>query len=150
MILDHLENATLYYRLGDRLAVALRALQKPELLRADDGRHELQGADVFALVQRYDTKPRDQGRWEAHRRHIDVQYVVSGTEVMGHAQLAGMTVTEPYNAEKDVVFLDGQGNFITVAAGMFAIFHPHDAHMPGLAVAVPAPVHKIVIKIRVD
>lgn len=151
MILDHIGNATLYHRLGDRFAAAFRALQTPELLQAEPGRYELQGADLFALPQHYTTKPRDKGKWEAHRRYIDIQYVVSGAELMGHAPLANMSVTEPYNEEKDILFLSGQGNYFTVTAGQFAIFYPHDVHMPTLAANdVPAPIHKIVIKVLAD
>jgi YhcH/YjgK/YiaL family protein len=74
--------------------------------------------------------------------------MVEGAEVMGCAALADLQVTEPYNVEKDVLFLTGTGNFFTVSAGMFAIFFPHDAHMPQLAVTTPAPVRKIVVKVR--
>ena len=150
MILDRIENASLYYCLGARIELALRALQKADLLNAAPGCYELDGSDVFALCQRYDTKPRELGKWEAHRRNIDVQYVVSGTEVMGHAHLADMQISEPYNEEKDVLFLTGRGNFFTVTAGMFAIFFPHDVHMPTLSASLPAPVQKIVVKVRAD
>ena len=34
--------------------------------------------------------------------------------------------------------------------GLFAVFFPQDAHMPGLAVDQPEPVKKMVIKIRWD
>jgi YhcH/YjgK/YiaL family protein len=150
MILDHIQNAGLYYKLGDRLAAGLRALQTDELLRAEPGRIELQGADVFASPQGYVTKPREQGKWEAHRKYIDIQYIVEGPEVMGCAPVGNLQVTEPYNAEKDVMFLTGKGDFFTVSDGMFAIFFPHDAHMPQLTAGVPAPVRKIVIKVRAD
>lgn len=148
MILDHIQNAMQYHRLNDHLSIALEALKKPELLRAESGRYELQGDDVFALPQRYTSKPHEQGKWEAHRKYVDVQYIVSGTETMGHALLSNMTVTEPYSEEKDVLFLSGKGNLVTLTAGMFTIFFPHDVHMPGLAAATPAEVHKIVIKVR--
>jgi YhcH/YjgK/YiaL family protein len=150
MIIDHIKHASLYYRLNDRIAMALQAVQSTEFLSAEPGRHELQGSDVFALVQHYNTKPPAFGKWEAHRRYIDLQYVVSGDEVIGQAHLGKMTVTEPYNEEKDVLFLSGQGNFFTVSAGTFVIFFQQDVHMPGLAVCAPAPVHKIVIKFRMD
>lgn len=123
MILDHIQNAALYYCLGPRLALALRALQKTDLLNAAPGCYELQGSDVFALAQRYDTKPRALGKWEAHRRNIDVQYVVAGAEVMGHAPARDMAPTDAYDEKKDILFLAGaSGNFLTVSAGMFAIF----------------------------
>jgi len=50
---------------------------------------------------------------------------------------------------QDVASLAGDGNFLTVSAGMFVIFFPQDAHMPYLAAAAPGPVRKIVLKVRV-
>ncbi len=150
MIIDHIEHASKYCQLNDRVAMALRAAQSTEFLSAHPGRYALQEPDVFALVQQYSTKPQAFGKWEAHRRYIDLHYVVSGREVIGHAHLNSMTVTEPYNEEKDVLFLAGEGNFFTVSAGTFVIFFEQDVHMPGLAVSAPEPVHKIVIKFRME
>ncbi len=150
MIIDHIENSSLYFPLGERIATALRALQTADLLRAEPGRHEIQESEVFALVQKYETKPRKLGVWEAHRRYIDVQYVVSGVEVIGHAHLPNLSVTKPYTDKEDILFAEGDGNFLTVSAGMFVIFFSHDAHMPSLAAGTPGPAHKIVVKVRVD
>ncbi len=150
MIVDHLQNAPLYFALGPRMEAAFRALRSGELLRSESGRHELVGPDVFAIVQHYETKPRRLGKWEAHRRYADIQFIVSGVETIGHSLVSDMRIVQEYDDEKDVVFLVGQGSFATLRAGMFAVFYPHDAHMPGLAADAPAPVHKIVVKVRVD
>ncbi len=50
------------------------------------GRHDLDGDDLFALVQEYTTRAADECVWEAHRRYIDVQFVVTGAERMGVAR----------------------------------------------------------------
>ena len=64
----------------------------------------------------------------------------------------GMTVESPYDAEKDVEFYAGGaeiGKFFNVDAGEFALFFPHDVHMPSLAIAKPqAAVKKVVVKVR--
>jgi YhcH/YjgK/YiaL family protein len=150
LIIDSIENASLYFPLNDRFAAAFRALESRQLLQAEAGRHVLQDTDLFALVQRYTTKPHSEGRWEAHLRYIDLQYIVSGTEVMGHAQLSSLALAEPYDEAKDIMFLTGDGNLFTLPAGSFAVFFPHDAHMPMLSPGSPTPVHKIVLKIRAD
>jgi biofilm protein TabA len=98
-------------------------------------------------VQGYQTKPRPQGKWEAHRRYIDIQVVLRGAELVGHADLNALTETEPYSKEKDVAFYTGQGNFFVLSAGWATVFLPHDAHMPSLAIDSPAPVQKVVIKL---
>ena len=121
---------------------------------ANSLRVDLQGDDVFALVQRYRTKSPEEGFWEAHRRYIDVQCVIEGAENMGCAPLESMRITQPYDAEKDYVMLAPRRpedvNYVCVPEGMFAIFMPHDAHFPGLAVGGKiASVKKIVVKVAV-
>ena len=88
--------------------------------------------------------------WESHRRYADVQFVQTGHERIGWAPLSAMTVTRPYDLEKDVQLLSGSGTMLPVPAGTFAIFLPQDAHMPCIAADKPAPVRKIVIKLGVD
>ena len=113
-----------------------------------DGRVEIDGDRIFALPQGYQTRPAAQCRWEAHRRYIDIQYVVTGREAMGYAPLSTLKPTTDFDQAKDVGFYDGTGSIITVEAGMFAIFFPHDAHMPCMQVTGrPEPVRKVVVKV---
>jgi YhcH/YjgK/YiaL family protein len=150
MILDRLSRHALYRHLNPRLTVAFDALLSRNLIEASDGTYEIDGRNVFAIVQRYTTKPREQGRWEAHRRYADVQFVVSGIEMMGWTPVDELTVSTPYNDDKDIVFLDGNGPHqnVAVASGLMAVFFSSDAHMPGLANGQPSVVHKIVMKVR--
>ena len=100
------------------------------------------------MVQEYDTKPAAQAKWEAHRKYIDIQYVISGMERMGFANLKTMQVGE-YAPERDFQALNGAGSFVDVFAGAFVIFFPEDGHMPCLCVDAPEPVRKIVLKVRI-
>ena len=151
MILDRLENAGYYRGLGQRVSDALNYLANTDLSRVPEGRHSLDGEGLFALVQRYRTKPIHEAKWEAHRRYIDVQHIVQGTERMGYAPLdSRFTIRQPYDADKDIVFFDAQGDLFEVRAGMFVLFGPQDVHAPGLACSsdVPAEVLKVVVKCR--
>jgi YhcH/YjgK/YiaL family protein len=109
---------------------------------------DIDGDNLYALVQEYVTKPVEQGVWEAHRRYIDVQYMVSGTERMGVANLRVMRLGE-YSAEKDFQPMIGTGNFLDVFAGAFVIFFPEDAHMPGLQASQPEFIRKVVLKVKI-
>lgn len=149
MIIDHIENAAAYGGLGERVRMALDYLAKTDVTELAPGRYEVDDDKVFALVQRYDTKPREKGVWEAHRRYIDLQYVASGIETMGYAPLGSLTVSKPYAPEGDCELLEGAGAFFDAAAGTFALFYPQDAHMPGLACGASQPVVKVVVKIAV-
>ena len=148
MITDRLANLHRYE--GDkRLTRAITFLDRADLKTLADGRYEIDGDAAYALVQRYTSKPPDRGRWEAHQRYADVQVVVEGTERLGYGPMAGFA-RGTYDPAKDVEFLTGDGAFVQLAAGDFVVLWPGEAHMPGMANGAPAPVTKVVVKIRMD
>ncbi|PKM97808.1 MAG: YhcH/YjgK/YiaL family protein [Elusimicrobia bacterium HGW-Elusimicrobia-3] len=133
------------------LALALAWLRRPEAAGLPDGRYEIDGERVFALVQRYETLA-GEPRFEAHRRYADVQYLAAGAETIAAAPLAALAVTEAYDAGKDVCFgavPAGRASLLVLAAGELAILYPEDAHAPRLAAGAPAPVTKIVVKVEI-
>jgi biofilm protein TabA len=133
---------------------ALRYLQENRERNLPDGRYEIDGSRLFALVQSYETLPNGPDtEYEAHQNYIDVQYIVSGVEGMGWAPLECMQVRSSYNPEKDVVLGECQPELTTltrVNAGQAVIFFPADAHAPKLAVTAPVAVKKIVVKVAVS
>jgi YhcH/YjgK/YiaL family protein len=148
MIADHIQHAAQYYSLGERFRDAFKYLQSTDFSIIPLEKQSIRGEEVFALPQQYETKLRHAGKWESHRRYADIQYLVSGREQMGVAQLEAMRVIEAYNAEKDYMFLEGAGQFLNYAAGNFAVYFPHDVHMPGLAIDAPELVKKVVVKVE--
>lgn len=160
MIIDQLSNASSAFyaglltkhsgafALGDRLLKALHFLQTTDVLSAQPGTIEIDGKQVYAMIQHYNTKPKESGFWEAHRKYIDVQYVAEGVELMGYVNLHQVKAGE-YDAAKDFLLAEGEGNFLKMPAGTFIILTPEDAHMPGIAVDAPQPVKKVVIKVAV-
>ncbi len=145
MIVDKLDKVDCY-RWDKKMARAFKFLKKNDLSSLKDGRIDIDGDKLFALVQSYDSKPLSKGSWEAHRKYADVQVVVSGTEQMGYAEIDSLTAN-PYDEGKDFMRLTGEGGFCRMSAGMFMVLYPQDAHMPGMAIDKPAPVKKIVVKV---
>ena len=150
MIIDQLTNSSLYLGVHKRLAVAFDYLRKTDLAKVEPGTYEIDGRKVYAMVQQYETKIKEKGRWEAHRKYIDVQYVHKGQERFGYANLrelkAGM-----YEEAKDFLPLEGGGgDFFVVREGTFVVLLPQDGHMPGIAVSTPQPVKKFVVKVALD
>jgi YhcH/YjgK/YiaL family protein len=147
MILDRLENTHWYRNLHPLFGPAFDYLATAPLADLPAGKQTIQGEQLFALVNDYTTQPAEKCRFETHRRYADIQLVVRGVEQIGVANLADMTIAEPYSAERDVTFFQGHGDQITLAAGTFAIFFPQDAHQPGIALAEPVPARKVVVKV---
>lgn len=150
MIIDKIENAELYYKLGERILKSFNYIKKADLKKLKPGRYDIDGDNIFALISEYQIKPEAEGKLEAHRKYIDIQYVIEGEELMGYAPLGNQKTLEAYKEENDIVFYKGEKVLIKVSAGMFAIFFPEDVHMPGICVDKKSPVKKLVIKIKVD
>jgi YhcH/YjgK/YiaL family protein len=148
MILDDLPQWRRYQTLGPRFQQGFRYLETVAA-QTPLGRYELAGNDLFALVQTYPTRPVEQCRFEAHRQYADIQYIIAGNETILWAPLAALTtVTEPYNAEKDVAFFanPASSTALPVGTGQFAVFLPEDGHAPGSGTG---DVRKVVVKVRV-
>ena len=106
---------------------------------------EIEGNSLYVMTQQYISKPETSGKWEAHRRYIDVQYLVSGSERICYSPIAKMALGD-YDPQKDFQALSGNGQFLQLNAGSFMVFFPQDAHMPGLANGFETPIKKIVVK----
>jgi len=149
MIIDQIRHAASYFGISRNIASALGFIRDTALNGLSTGKHVIAGDTVYALVSEYQTKPAGQGQWEAHRRYVDIQCIVSGEEQMGYAAIAGLKELRPYEPEKDCLLLEGQGEFLIARPGMFVLFMPQDAHMPGLAVKEPGFIKKVVVKVLV-
>jgi len=149
MIIDSLKNAGMYYGVSSKLKAAFEYLQKTDFEKMEPGRYGIDGTNVYAMVQQYETKPMEQGAWEAHRKYIDIQYVYTGSELMGYSCIEGMKVVKEYDESGDYLLLEGEGNFFKVEAGYFAVFAPDDVHMPCIAIKATTKVKKVVVKVAV-
>ncbi len=151
MICDRIENASLYAGISPFLARAFDALKDSVLVNGPDGRRDIDGDNIYCLIQRYRSRPPVECKLESHQNYIDVQFVLSGEEVIRHAHRDSLEVSQPYDSAKDralYVPRDGMSS-VWLDAGTFAVFFPHDAHMPCLQADGPADVHKVVVKVRV-
>jgi YhcH/YjgK/YiaL family protein len=148
MIIDRIENAALYYPLHPKFKQAFDYIAQIDVHNIPAGRHDIDNG-MYVLVQEYTTKQKGEGKWEAHRRYIDLQYVVQGAEGMGYANIHHLQQGE-YDAAKDFLPLFGEGDLINLKSGCFVLLFPEDAHMPSMAIENPEPAKKIVIKIAVE
>lgn len=104
----------------------------------------------FANAEEYETKLTS--RFEAHRKMVDVQIVISGTELIHFAPINdNFVVDEPYDETRDIMFMKGEvKDTVLLRAGDACIIGPELAHMPGMAVNGSSHVKKIVLKIPVE
>ncbi len=151
MIVSDLEHIEQQVPMTPALQMATAFLRKHDLNSLADGRVELDGDRVFAIIQRYETVKTDAPKFEYHRKYIDVQFIASGEETIGWTPAESMTITEAYAADRDICFGAAAGTWTPVhlQAGQLAVLWPADGHAPKLASGKPSPVMKIVVKIAV-
>ena len=149
MIQDNIKNASSYYYLGERFEKGFEYLQRTDILELKNGRYEIDGTDVFVNIQDYQTKSLEDGRFEAHKKYADIQYIVKGSENMGYGLMKDFKPVTFYDETNDIMFLEGSGEFIQANSGDFIIFMPQEAHMPCISVQESSYVKKAVVKVKI-
>ncbi|MDD5326840.1 MAG: YhcH/YjgK/YiaL family protein [Phycisphaerae bacterium] len=152
MIVDKIENAYLYAGVSAKIKTGLEILKDEKLATKKDGRYEVNGDELYYIVQRYTTKPIKEGRLEAHKKYIDIQFAAEGEELIGHCLLGQLNIEEPYDEAKDVAFYKVSEKIDTIRLdkGTFCILFPQDGHMPCCQFNGPSNVVKVVVKVKAD
>ena len=117
------------------------------------GRYHLDGDNIFAILNNSTTSPASQRRPEAHRKYIDIQYVLEGVEDVGFACASDrLVVEEDLLEEKDIIFYSHVPNesFVTLRPGDFIVLFPEDVHRVLCQKEGCETVRKVVGKVRVD
>jgi YhcH/YjgK/YiaL family protein len=132
MILESLENAGRYANLHPGFRQGFEFLARPNLTGLDSGKYEIDGDRVFALINRDPGRGHAGARLEAHRKYIDIQFLVSGSEEIGWRPTSECSqLTDPYDSSRDIMFFaDPSHAWINLPVGKFMIFYPQDAHAP--------------------
>ncbi len=151
MIFDAIANLK-HYGIPKAEAIA-RFIAEHDCLNLPNGEIPIEGKDLFVKVMEYEPKPLDQARFETHRVHADVQYIVRGVELMQIARPQDLTPTTEYDSVGDYQFYTARPEGITalvVQSGEFTVFYPGKPHRPScLYQNHKAKVKKLVFKIKI-
>jgi biofilm protein TabA len=149
VILDTLGNASRYADMHPGFTRAFEFLASTDMTALAPGRHDLEGDNLFVLINENAGRGEDAARLEVHRRYIDIQYTIQGEELIGWVPLVRCVAPDgAFDEKKDILFLDDRpSTFVSVPPGSFAIFFPHDAHAP---LAGQGLLKKAVVKVAVD
>ena len=146
---DQLSNATDYYQIHSDIEQAFSFLQSAELETLDPGFHNIDGDHLFCLIMKGEGLAKDEAKLEAHRKTIDIHYVIRGVDQIGWKKATECSqINQQYDEERDIVYYgDEPTSWISVPSGSFAIFYPEQAHagMTGNSF-----IHKAVVKIALQ
>lgn len=144
--------AEAYFKNKDRWEKAFAFLKENNLNDLEIKRYDIDGDNLFATVSEYLTKNDEDARFEDHRKYIDIQYVISGKEIMEVTPVSQkLEILEPYDSEKDIEFMTVMDyTSLEATPEKFFIFFPDDIHRPGMKDGENAIVRKIVVKVKID
>jgi biofilm protein TabA len=150
MIFDTIEQLRLYGPLHKDIETVCRYLTSHDLLITPHGRYELDGDRVYLSLGMNNGKG-DKAKLEAHRRYLDIQCVLYGSDIIGWSPLTEYLHAEgPFDTQKDIQFFTDIPQYrLAVPEGTFAIFFPSDAHAP-LGCAEDSQVLKAIFKLAIS
>lgn len=149
MIFDHISNAQRYATLHQIFPQVFEFIKNTDLNKLANGKHSIIGNDVFVIIERVAGRTQESAKLECHRKYIDIQLVLSGTDTMGWKPLSAcQQPIDDYSASADIQFFyDTPDAWISAPANTFCLFFPEDAHAPLVS---DQAIHKAVFKIAVN
>jgi YhcH/YjgK/YiaL family protein len=149
MIFDTISNINQYAKLHSLFPQVFEYIRSIDLRALASGRHSVFGEDVFIIIQHVSGTTRDETKLECHRKYIDIQLVLDGTDEMAWKPLSDCKQEiEAYDTTRDVQFFeDAPTAWLATPANKFCIFFPEDAHS---ALVSEHHIHKAVFKVAVN
>ncbi len=149
MILDNIRHSVFYFD-SPALAKVLSYMSGISSENYPSESVHLDGENIFVNPVCLQTKPENECLFEAHRRYADVHFIVEGCEKIIVGDIDSVAVVQPFSEEKDIGFYTCEsGTACILKPGDFLVCYPQDAHKVAIAIDSPAPVKKLVGKIRV-
>ena len=149
MIFDTLENLSKYEAVLSGVKEAVRVLKETDLKSLEKGSYETQNKCCKYNINEY-TSANDK-RFEIHKKAVDIQIVLSGTEKMEYLPRSFASRAGEYDEKKDVAFFEASGSLsFTAEPGFFVIFFPGEPHRPGLCAQNPEKIKKVIFKITAE
>lgn len=141
-----------YEKIKELSTVAFDFVEK--LLKEDveNGRYDLSDG-IFVNVMTYETKKRSEALFEAHKKYIDIQIILEGSEIISVEPVEVMhqhKCVEPFG-DGDIELYEVNSDCVdyVLNKGDFLILYPEDGHMPSICVGEPETVKKAVFKVPV-
>lgn len=146
MILDKLTNSERYNVVHPLFEKAFDFLKRSDLDTLPEGKNEIEGDKLFAMVVKGKGRKKEEAKLETHKKYIDIQYSIKGVDILGWRDAAECNlVKDVYDEEKDLAFFNDEvETWFEAHPGTFSIYFPEDAHAP---MATETELHKVVVKV---
>ena len=147
------EFAFQYHKNKELWDKAFAFLKNNKLDTLAPGKYVIDGDNLFVSVTEGPTKDLEAARWEAHKKYIDIQYIIVGKEKMGVMPVDKASIVNNFDDVKDIGFYTAEEKdavYHEATPEAFLIFFPDDAHRPGIKIEGTDSNKKLVVKIKAD
>lgn len=151
MIITKIEDLKKYENVNENFKTVVENTEKYSDKSLEKGKYVI-NEKVFAVVNSYDSAEPKPDFFENHRKYIDIQYVVSGSERIFTADAGKLTCSKEYDSENDFELFKTPDEYsvLTVSPGDVAVFFPGEAHLPGVAKTSGAEkICKVIFKVEI-
>ena len=159
MIITHVNNEIKNKSLEQDIRFCIEFAKKNEnkILSLVNGSYDVGYNNIKMNLGKYFTKSENEKFWESHKKYLDVQIMINGTEKVAINDIRDMEV-KSFDEEKDLTILEGDKAFdIVMKTGDVLVFFPNDVHKPELNVSenddsgnIRKIVTKVVFKIEIN
>ncbi len=131
---------------------AINYLLNADIKEEDAGKTFVVDDDFYYIVKSYETKDVSDCKFESHKKYVDIQYMIKGTEAMSLIDVNRVSPTTEYNEEKDIMFFENPKEecaTLTLSGGNYVTFYPNDAHRPSMKAQNKEVILKAIGKVRI-
>ena len=140
-----------------RFCIEFAKKNENKILSLVNGSYDVGYNNIKMNLGKYFTKSENEKFWESHKKYLDVQIMINGTEKVAINDIRDMEV-KSFDEEKDLTILEGDKAFdIIMKTGDVLVFFPNDVHKPELNVSenddsgnIRKIVTKVVFKIEIN
>ncbi|MEF9959991.1 MAG: YhcH/YjgK/YiaL family protein [Niameybacter sp.] len=148
MIYDMISNITMYKGISAYLDKAIQFVEQTDLHTLPLGKTPIDGEHVFINVMKAQTKQEGELDFEIHKKYMDIQIDLRGTEMIQIATECGELV-EAYAQAKDIGFFKAEvASSCVMGPGRFVVCMADELHKPGIQVGTSTAIKKCVIKVE--
>ena len=127
---DKLQNSSLTKDI--QFCIDYAEKNREKILSLENGSYDVDYNGIKMNVGKYFTKKENDKFWESHKRYLDVQIMIDGSERVAINDIRNMR-EKSFDSERDLIILDGDKMFdVIIENGDVLVFFPNDVHKPEL------------------
>ena len=110
--------------------------------------------NAYMNIDEYKTRKKETIKLEAHRKYIDIQFLIKGKERVYTTNKEGLSVLKEYDENLDIEFYripERKLNISYLTKNKFMVLYPNDVHAPCINYENESEdVKKAIVKIRIN